>query len=121
MRVKPAHVQRVAHLTPHADLSRGLLKVLSMIVYKQPITQSDIVKTIGNRAYDYVKELTDRGLVRAEKHGRTKRLELTEQFMTYFGIRSRNDLIEMFRKQEADEAQAAPPTPSTDEKINGED
>ena len=107
MRVKGAHVQRVAHLTSHADLSRGLLKVLALIVYKQPITQSDIVKTIGNRGYDYVKDLQERGLVKTEKFRRTKKIELTEQFMSYFGIRSRNELIAQFRGAPKEETPAA--------------
>ncbi|QQG39748.1 MAG: SMC-Scp complex subunit ScpB [Candidatus Aenigmatarchaeota archaeon] len=107
MRVKKPHAQRVAHLTPYADLSRGLLKALSLIVYKQPITQSDIVKTIGNRGYDYVKDLEERGLIKTEKYRRSKRIELTDHFMSYFGISSRKDLIEMFKKQEAEEATQA--------------
>lgn len=106
MRVKRDHVHKVSHLTPYADLSRALLKVLAMIVYKQPITQSDIVKTIGNRAYTYVKELESRGLVETEKHGRTKRLQVTEQFMSYFGISSRKELMDAFKRQEGAEPES---------------
>lgn len=120
MRVKPAHVRRVAHLTQHADLSRGLLKVLSMIIYKQPITQSDIVKTIGNRAYEYVKELEERGLIKTEKYKRSKRIEVTEQFMSYFGIRSRNDLIQMFKERENGEEVVVPEQPQR-KKASSED
>src|SRR3989344_3799920 len=56
LKVKGEHVQKVAHLTPYSDISKGMLKVLAMVVYKQPITQSDIVKTIGNKAYEYRSE-----------------------------------------------------------------
>ncbi len=60
--VKPEFVENVSHLTPHSDLSRGLLRVLSIIVYHEPINQSDIVKVVGNIAYEYVKELDEKVL-----------------------------------------------------------
>ena len=74
-----------------------MLKVLSLAVYKKGITQSEIVKTIGNRAYDYIKDLVARGLIKTEKFGRTKRLDLTEEFMRYFGVSSRQELLDKFR------------------------
>lgn len=85
--VKEQFVERVSHLTPHADLSRGLLRVLSIIAYHEPVPQSDIVKIIGNRTYEYVKELEERGLVKSEKKSRTKMLSTTPQFEEYFGAK----------------------------------
>ncbi|MBI5347162.1 MAG: SMC-Scp complex subunit ScpB [Candidatus Aenigmarchaeota archaeon] len=84
--VKPDFTQKVSHRTPHADLSRGLLRVLSIIVYHEPIKQSDIVKIVGNRTYEYVKDLTGRGLIKSEKHGRTKNLRTTSHFEEYFSV-----------------------------------
>lgn len=86
--VKHEYAERVAHLTPHADLSRGLLRVLSIIAYHEPIAQSDIVKVVGNRTYEYVKELEMRGLVKSEKKSRTKLLKTTPHFEEYFGARA---------------------------------
>ncbi|MBI5061360.1 MAG: SMC-Scp complex subunit ScpB [Candidatus Aenigmarchaeota archaeon] len=34
--VKQEYMEKVSHLTPHADLSRGLLRVLSLIAYHEP-------------------------------------------------------------------------------------
>jgi len=85
--VKTEYVDKVSHLTPHAELSRGLLRVLSIIVYHEPVSQSEIVKVIGNRTYDYVKELEERGLVKSEKKSRTKMLHVTEKFEEYFGVK----------------------------------
>lgn len=96
-KVKEQYLENVSHLTPYADLSRAMLKVLSLAVYKKGITQSEIVKTIGNRAYDYVKELEQRGLVKTEKVGRTKMLILTDEFMRYFGVSSRQELLDRFK------------------------
>lgn len=97
IKVKERFLEHVSHLTPYADLSRAMLKVLSLAVYKKGITQSEIVKTIGNRAYDYVKELEVRGLIKTEKSGRTKALVLTDEFMRYFGVSSRQELLDRFR------------------------
>lgn len=102
-KVKGHHVQKVSHLTPYADMGKGLLKVLALVVYKQPITQSDIVKTIGNKAYEYVGELEERRLLRSEKFGRTRLLYVTDEFMSYFGIKDRQDLMKMFEESEPKE------------------
>lgn len=82
--VKSEFMQQVANLTPHADMSRGLLRVLSIIAYHEPIKQSDIVKVVGNRTYDYVKELEKRGLIKVEKKSRTRLLTTTPRFEEYF-------------------------------------
>ena len=86
--VKQEYMQNVSNLTPHADLSRGLLRVLSVIAYYQPISQADIVKVIGNRTYEYVRELTARGFVKKEKKSRTQALYTTKHFEEYFGARA---------------------------------
>lgn len=98
--VKPDFVQNVSDLTPHADMSRGLLRVLAIIAYHEPIKQSDIVKVIGNRTYEYVKEIVKRGLVRVEKKSRTKLLYTTPHFEEYFG--TKKDLLkdEIKKKEE---------------------
>lgn len=84
--VKDEFLSNVADLTPHADLSRGLLRVLSIIAYHEPIKQSDIVKIIGNRTYEYVKELENRGFVKSEKKSKTKILSVTKEFESYFSL-----------------------------------
>ena len=96
-KVKDKYLNHVSHLTPYADLSRAMLKVLSLAVYKKGITQSEIVKTIGNRAYDYIKDLEARNLIKTEKKGRTKALFLTDEFMRYFGVSSRQELLDRFK------------------------
>ncbi|MBI2584118.1 MAG: SMC-Scp complex subunit ScpB [Candidatus Aenigmarchaeota archaeon] len=69
--VKHDFTGRVAGLTK-SELSRGLLRVLSLIAYHQPVSQSDIVKIIGNRTYEYVKELEKLGFVKGERKGKSK-------------------------------------------------
>jgi segregation and condensation protein B len=97
--VKPEYVSKVSHLTPHADLSRGLLRVLSIIAYHEPIKQSDIVKVVGNRTYEYVKELEEHGLIKSERKSRTKLLSTTPHFEDYFGAK-KHELKKTFGESE---------------------
>ena len=85
--VKTEYMSNVSTLTPHSDMSRGLLRVLSVIAYHEPIKQADIVKVIGNRTYEYVKELHEKGLIKIEKKSRTRILTTTPKFEEYFGTK----------------------------------
>ncbi|MEM0473293.1 MAG: SMC-Scp complex subunit ScpB [Candidatus Aenigmatarchaeota archaeon] len=85
LRVKQEFIDKVASLTPHSDLSEGMLRALGIIALKQPATQSDVVKIQGNKAYGYIKELEKRGLIKTEKFGRTRKLITTKEFERYFG------------------------------------
>ncbi len=105
--VKPDFIKRVSHRTPHADMSRGLLRVLSIIVYHEPIKQSDIVKIVGNRTYDYVKELTSLGLVKSERMGRTKAIRTTSHFEKYFSV-DKERLKALIKKRGKDERSDKP-------------
>ena len=96
IRVKPKLDPLVRRLTPYKDLSRGLLRVLALVAYKQPITQSEIVKVIGNRTYEYVKKLEERGLIKTIKQGRTKALIATKEFANYFGLENPEDIKQFF-------------------------
>jgi len=98
LRVKPEFASSVRRLTPYRDLGRGLLRVLALVAYKQPITQAQIVKVIGNRTYEYVRKLEERGLIRTMKHSRTKALIPTKEFANYFGLESPEDIKKFFEE-----------------------
>ncbi len=85
MKVKKEYLPRVASLTPHADLSEGCKKTLALVLYHEPLKQSELIKTQGTKAYIYVKELEKRGLLRGEPKGHTKILKVTTEFENYFG------------------------------------
>jgi len=93
LRVKAAYVEQVAHLAPQQDIPRPALRTLAIIAYNHPMTQADLVKVRGNKAYKHVQDLIERRLIRAEEHGRTKLLHVTGEFLRYFGLRS----VEEFR------------------------
>ena len=98
IRVKPEFAPLVRNLTPYRDLGRGLLRVLALVAYKQPITQAEVVKVIGNRAYEYVKMLEERGLIKTVKQSRTKALIATKEFANYFGLENPEDIKKFFEE-----------------------
>jgi len=85
MNVRQDILPNVAHLTPYSDLAEGQKRTLALVAYKEPVKQADIIKTQGNKAYSYIKDLIRRGLIKAEKVGHTKILSLTQEFERYFG------------------------------------
>jgi segregation and condensation protein B len=85
MQVRPEFLGKVAHLTPYADMSEGCKRALAIIAYKEPVSQAEIIKIQGNKAYSYLKQLQKRNLIKAEKKGRTKIIKLTQEFERYFG------------------------------------
>lgn len=95
LKVKRDHLDNVQHLAPHQDLNEGELRTLALIAYNAPIIQTDIVETRGNRAYQHVKELANRGFIRKEEDGRTHQLHVTDHFLEYFGF----DSIEQFKQE----------------------
>lgn len=104
LRVKSSYVERVAHLAPQQDIPQPVLRTLAVIAYNHPATQADVVRTRGNKAYEHIEDLIERGLVRSEKHGRTLLLHVTEEFLRHFGLST----IEEFRFHVA-----APPQETT--------
>ena len=83
--VKDQLLDKVANLTTYSDISKGALRTLSLVALRQPILQSDIIKIQGNKAYNYIKSLEKKKLIRAEKAGRTKKINTTKEFERYFG------------------------------------
>jgi len=83
--VKDQFLEKVSGLTTYADISRGTLRTLSLVSLRQPILQSQIIKVQGNKAYNYIKSLEKKGLIKTEKAGRTKMINTTKEFERYFG------------------------------------
>ncbi len=114
MHLRPEYVGIVRRYIGKPLLSSGLLRTLSFIAYHQPIARSTVAAVRGNRAYRHVAELIERGLVEAEKKGRTYILRTTKLFADYLGV---DDSVPLIRKklQEALDA-STPRTEAKDEK-----
>ncbi|MFH1432931.1 MAG: SMC-Scp complex subunit ScpB [archaeon] len=86
----------VEHLAPEKDFSKATLQTLSLIAYHNPVKQSFVIETRGNRAYDHIKELSGRGFIRLEPEGHTNRINITKKFLDYFGLTSPGQLKDYF-------------------------
>lgn len=104
MQVKPEYAEQVRLVAPR-ELSQPVLRTLSIIAYRQPITQSEVVAARGNSAYTHVKELEVKGLIEVVPKGRTKQLQTGRGFADYFGLDSsdpesiKQKIMELAKKQ----------------------
>jgi len=105
LRVKRDYIDRVAHLAPQQDIPRPVLRTLAVIAYNHPMTQANLVRVRGNKAYGHVQELLDRELIRSEPQGRTLLLHVTSEFLRHFGLTT----VEEFRFHAPPPEQLDPP------------
>ena len=73
------------------------METLSVIAWKNPALQSDIIKIRTNKAYKHIGELEEAGFIESIKHGRTKLLKLTKKFYDYFDLEGDKDIKEALR------------------------
>lgn len=92
LRVKPEVAERVRPFAPNQDLSEPVLRTLAVIIAKAPVSQSEVVKLRGQRAYGHIRELISRGFVAAKEEGPTKILTVTDDLLRYFGASSLDEL-----------------------------
>lgn len=86
LRPKSEYLVKVKQFTAETELHKGIQKTLALIAYKQPIKQSLVIKYRNNKAYDHIKYLLEKGLIRKEKQGRTFILSTTKKFLDYFNL-----------------------------------
>jgi segregation and condensation protein B len=98
LRIKPEYREKVRTFAPFSDLGEGVLRCLSIIILKQPITQAHIVKIQGNKAYGYIKELEKKGLIKTRPSKRTKIVFVSSSLEKYFGM-SLDEIKEGLQKE----------------------
>lgn len=76
---------KVSHLAGPTRFSKGVMKTMAYIAFKQPVKQSTIVKFRTNKAYDEIKILEDQGFISRERAGITYVIKTTKKFLQYFG------------------------------------
>ena len=67
------------------EMPKKLLKAAALIAYHQPMPQSRLVELLGQKAYDYVRELSQHGMIMRRRNGNTRRLTTTRRFSEAFG------------------------------------
>ncbi len=106
---------RIAKQPKKVQLTDVLLETLSIIVYKQPVTKSEIEKIRGVSCGHVISRLVDYGLVeeigRLDAPGRPMLFGTTEEFLRAFGVQSLEELpvispmqVEEFKLQAEAEA-----------------
>lgn len=86
MQLKPQYAEPVKKLVKKKVLSKGPLRTLAFIAFKQPVTQAYVCKVRGKPAYQHIRQLKDMGFVVDEKLGRTSVIKTTETFADYFNL-----------------------------------
>ncbi|MCW7076348.1 MAG: SMC-Scp complex subunit ScpB [Candidatus Syntrophoarchaeum sp.] len=92
MEVRREFSGALAEIAPR-EFESPALRTLAVIAYRQPITQSDLVKMRGKVAYRHVKEFEERGLVESKPAGHTKILTTTKKFKDYFEMEDPGESI----------------------------
>ncbi|MBS3815787.1 MAG: SMC-Scp complex subunit ScpB [Hadesarchaea archaeon] len=87
------YMPKLEGIIPKTKLTRGALKTLAVIAYKQPIKQSELAEIRGGRVYQYVKQLLELGFIEAKPLKRTKLLRTSKKFAGYFGFEDQIDKI----------------------------
>lgn len=117
MQLKPQYVRHVKRLATRQLLTRGPMKTLSFIAYRQPVTQSYLAKVRGSLTYSHVKQLREMGLIAEERLGRTKVLRTTPNFADYFNLshdltNMKKQLEKLFQSIKTEKSSKRPPPES---------
>lgn len=86
LRLHEEYIQKLEGIIPKTKLSRGAMKTLAMIAYKQPIYQAKLAHLRGGRVYDHIKQLVVLEFIESKPFGRTRLLRTSRKFASYFGF-----------------------------------
>jgi len=84
--LKPRFGQITNQLVSDAEFDKPTQKTLAIIAFKEPVLQANVIKLRGNKAYEHIDILKDKGLISSEKYGRTRMLKITPKFYEYFDV-----------------------------------
>jgi segregation and condensation protein B len=93
LRLRDEYMPKLEGVLPKTKLSKGAMKTLALIAYKQPIYQAKLAELRRGRVYDHVKLLTTLGFVESKPFGRTRVLRTSKKFAGYFGFEDDMDKI----------------------------
>lgn len=84
--IKPEHGSLVKEAAK-PDFDTAILETLAYIAWKGKIKQSKLVKSRSNKAYEHIKELSDRGFIEKSKSRSTYVIKPTKKFYDYFNVK----------------------------------
>lgn len=89
MQLKEEYAQKVSMMAD-PTIPRDLLKTAALIAYHQPVLQSKLLKMVGGKVYEHVRELREMNLIDVRPRGRSLELSTSKTFPDYFGINATN-------------------------------
>jgi segregation and condensation protein B len=120
MNVKEKYATLVTKIVADTELSFPLLETLSVIAFRAPAVQAEIIKTRGTNAYEHIQQLIDAGFIERIKKGRSFDLGLMPKFFEYFDVEGEKSLKMLLKdvkasepKKRKGEAEAVPPQQQT--------
>lgn len=84
--VKDRYSYLLKEIVKEPEMPKAVIETLAVIAWKAPIEQSKIIELRNNKAYNHIKYLEQKGLIRKRKKGKTYIIELTDRFYDYFEI-----------------------------------
>jgi len=91
-------LERLDDIIPKMRISRGALKTLAMVAYRQPVTQAKLAELRGSRTYDHIRQLLAVGFVESKPFGKTRTLRVSKKFASHLGFE--DDMDKMREKLE---------------------
>lgn len=109
LQVRTEHMDIVEKLCP-VELSKPVLKTLTVIALKEPIRQAEL-KMYRSNAYEHIAELVEKGLVAKtrDKNGRSFNVSTTPKFNEYFKLKGdlrslmKQDIAELLKNSTTDD------------------
>lgn len=101
LRVKDEYSNIMEEFEP-LEMSAAVLRTLSAITIKQPISQSEIIRIRGAGAYDHIRDLVLRGLVskREDEKSRSPLISTTKKFQEYFRLTKDGKSLRQYLRRE---------------------
>lgn len=93
MSVKEEYGEIIEKIVTETELSKSVMETLAVIAWQHPTLQAEVVRIRTNKAYEDIKELEEQGFITRSKHGRTKKINLTDKFFTYFDLPEKQNHI----------------------------
>lgn len=101
LQVKDEYASVIEEFSP-IEMPLGVIRTLSAIAIKQPISQSEIIRIRGASAYDHIKDLVSRQLVsKREEGGRSPVLSTTKRFQEYFKLSKDGKSLRQYLRRQA--------------------
>ena len=86
LNIRKNYLYLTENLLTDSELDKPPQETLAVIAYKNPASQSEIIKIRGNGAYDHIKILKELDFITSDPMGRTRVLKLSNKFYDYFDV-----------------------------------